>query len=200
MPPSPSDPASMPTPRNSRAMGTPNRCDARLNSTLIASSRPQVRRRRAVAWGSSIPIGEVTGSSRQSPVASSYGTALRRARGDDRKRSWGPNNWRLATGDCPLHLASMFTESLVHGLALIGIVIMLASLLSGVIDRSGLPQVAIFLLLGVLVGPTGLGIVNLRLDSPPLQVIATLALVLVLFSDAIAVDIGDVKRHRGIAT
>jgi sodium/hydrogen antiporter len=94
----------------------------------------------------------------------------------------------------------MFTESLVHGLALIGIVIMLASLLSGVIDRSGLPQVAIFLLLGVVVGPIGFGLVNLRLDSPPLQVIATLALVLVLFSDAIAVDMGDVKRHRGIAT
>src|SRR5918998_3894829 len=93
----------------------------------------------------------------------------------------------------------MFTESLVHGLALIGIVIMLASLLSGVIDRSGLPQVAIFLILGVVVGPIGLGIVNLRLDSPPLQVIATLALVLVLFSDAIAVDVGDVKQHRGIA-
>ena len=93
----------------------------------------------------------------------------------------------------------MFTESLVHGLALIGIVIVLASLLSGVIDRSGVPQVGIFLLLGVLVGPTGLGIVNLRLDSPPLQVITTLALVLVLFSDAIAVDIGEMKRHRGIA-
>jgi sodium/hydrogen antiporter len=93
----------------------------------------------------------------------------------------------------------MFTENLVHALALIGIVIMLASLLSGVIDRSGLPQVAIFLLLGVMVGPTGLGLVNLRLDSPALQAIATLALVLVLFSDAIAVDMADVKRHRGIA-
>jgi sodium/hydrogen antiporter len=94
----------------------------------------------------------------------------------------------------------MFTENLVHALALIGIVIMLASLLSGVIDRSGLPQVAIFLLLGVVVGPIGLGIVNLRLDSPALQVIATLALVLVLFSDAISVDVRDIKRHRGIAT
>ncbi len=94
----------------------------------------------------------------------------------------------------------MFTENLVHALALIGIVIMLASLLSGVIDRSGLPQVAIFLLLGVIVGPIGLGMVNLRLDSPALQVIATLALVLVLFSDAISVDVGDIKRHRGIAT
>ncbi len=93
----------------------------------------------------------------------------------------------------------MFTESLVHGLALVGIVIVLASLLSGVIEKSGLPQVGIFLILGVLVGPTGLGLVDLTLDSPPLQVIATLALVLVLFSDAIAVDIADVKRHRGIA-
>ena len=36
MPPMPSDPASMPTPRKSSAIGTPIRCDARLNSTLTA--------------------------------------------------------------------------------------------------------------------------------------------------------------------
>ena len=91
----------------------------------------------------------------------------------------------------------MFTENLADALALIGIVIVVASLLSGLIERSGLPQVGIFLILGALLGPVGLGLVTLTLDSPTLQVIATLALVLVLFSDAIAVDIGEVKRqHR----
>ena len=89
----------------------------------------------------------------------------------------------------------MFTENLAHGLALIGIVILVASLLSGAIERSGLPQVAIFLILGALFGPIGLGLITLTLESPTLQVIGTLALVLVLFTDAIAIDIGDVKRQ-----
>jgi sodium/hydrogen antiporter len=93
----------------------------------------------------------------------------------------------------------MFTENLADALALIGIVIVVASLLSGVIERSGLPQVGIFLILGALLGPVGLGLVNLTLESPTLQIIATLALVLVLFTDAITVDVGEVKRQRGLA-
>ena len=93
----------------------------------------------------------------------------------------------------------MFTENLADALALIGIVIVVASLLSGLIERSGLPQVGIFLILGALLGPVGLGLVTLTLESPTLQVIATLALVLVLFSDAIAVDIGEMKRENRTA-
>jgi sodium/hydrogen antiporter len=90
----------------------------------------------------------------------------------------------------------MFHE-LASALALIGIVVLVASLLSGVIERSGLPQVGIFLILGAVLGPAGLGLVNLNLQSPTLQAIATLALVLVLFTDAILVDIREVKqRHR----
>ncbi|MEA2722978.1 MAG: sodium/hydrogen antiporter [Gemmatimonadales bacterium] len=93
----------------------------------------------------------------------------------------------------------MFNENLAGALALIGIVILVASLLSGVIERSGLPQVGIFLVLGALLGPAGLGLINLTLESPTLQIIGTLALVLVLFSDAIAVDIGEVGRQRRLA-
>src|SRR5438874_6244050 len=81
-------------------------------------------------------------------------------------------------------------------LALIGIVVLVSSLLSGWVDRTGLPQVAIFLLLGLVLGPFGLRLVDLNLRSPSLQVIATLALVLVLFSDAIGVDIGEVRSNR----
>jgi NhaP-type Na+/H+ or K+/H+ antiporter len=84
-------------------------------------------------------------------------------------------------------------------LALVGIVIIISSLLSGAVERTGLPLVAIFLLVGAALGPAGLGVVELTLDSPMLQVIATLALVLVLFTDAISVDIGQVRQQRKLA-
>ena len=46
----------------------------------------------------------------------------------------------------------MSAESLAPALALIGIVILVSSLLSGLVERTGISQVAIFLLLGVIVG------------------------------------------------
>ncbi len=93
----------------------------------------------------------------------------------------------------------MSHEEFVATLALIGLVILVGSLLSGAVERSGLPQVAIFLLLGALLGPAGLGLVDLPLESESLQVMATLALVLVLFSDAIAVDAGEVRQNQRLA-
>jgi NhaP-type Na+/H+ or K+/H+ antiporter len=93
----------------------------------------------------------------------------------------------------------MFTENFAEALALIGIVILVASLLSGVVERTGLPQVAIFLGLGAVLGPAGLNLVALTLESHTLQVIATLGLVLVLFTDAITVEPSEVREHRTLA-
>ncbi len=90
----------------------------------------------------------------------------------------------------------MSFEHFAPALAMVGLVIIVASLLSGLAERSGLPLVAIFLALGAALGPSGLNVVDLAIDSPALQVIATLALVLVLFTDAIAVDIAQVRRQR----
>jgi sodium/hydrogen antiporter len=84
-------------------------------------------------------------------------------------------------------------------LALVGIVIIVSSLLSGAVERSGIPQVAIFLALGAALGPWGLGLIDVRLDSPALRVITTLALVLVLFSDAISVNTRALREQRTIA-
>ena len=84
-------------------------------------------------------------------------------------------------------------------LALIGIVIVVSSLLSGAVERSGIPQVAIFIALGAALGPWGLELVDVDLDSPTLRVIATLALVLVLFSDAISVDTRALREQRWLA-
>jgi sodium/hydrogen antiporter len=93
----------------------------------------------------------------------------------------------------------MFHDPFVAALALIGLVIIAASLLSGAVERSGAPQVAIFILLGAMLGPAGLGVVEFSLESESLEVLATLALVLVLFSDAVSVDLGEVRAQRRLA-
>jgi len=81
----------------------------------------------------------------------------------------------------------------------VGVVILVAALLSGLVDRMRLPQVALFLALGAVVGPSGLGLVDFALASPVLQSIATLALVLVLFTDAVSVDLRAVRTHARLA-
>ena len=79
-------------------------------------------------------------------------------------------------------------ESFVTSVALVGIVIIVASLLSGAIERSGFPLVAIFLLLGVAIGPWGFGIADVGFQSPALHALAMLGLALLLFSDAVTLD------------
>jgi sodium/hydrogen antiporter len=93
----------------------------------------------------------------------------------------------------------MSHDNFVAALALIGMVILVSSLLSGTVERSGLPQVAIFLLLGAVLGPAGLGLIDLPLESESVEVIATVGLLLVLFTDAISVDLGEVRLHRRLS-
>jgi sodium/hydrogen antiporter len=90
-------------------------------------------------------------------------------------------------------------ESFTIALAIIGVVIIISALLSGLIERSGLPQVAVFLGLGVALGPFGLRLLDVPLDSTTLRVVATLSLALVLFTDAVSLNIAEVKRRGGLA-
>jgi NhaP-type Na+/H+ or K+/H+ antiporter len=87
-------------------------------------------------------------------------------------------------------------ESFVTSVALIGIVIVVASLLSGAIERTGFPLVAIFLLIGVAIGPWGFGIEDVGFHSPALHALAMLGLALLLFSDAVTIDTKQL-RTRG---
>ena len=91
----------------------------------------------------------------------------------------------------------MSAEQLVAGLALIGIVIIVSALLSGLVDRSGLPQVAVFIFIGAALGPAGLGLFNMTLESPVLRVVTTLSLTLVLFTDAVTLNIKGGQTPRG---
>lgn len=81
-------------------------------------------------------------------------------------------------------------------LALVGVVIIISALLSGLIERSGVPQVAVLLGLGAVLGPYGLGLLDIGLDSPVLRAVATLSLALVLFTDALSLSITEIRRHK----
>jgi NhaP-type Na+/H+ or K+/H+ antiporter len=86
-------------------------------------------------------------------------------------------------------------EHFVTTVALVGIVIVVASLLSGSIERTGVPLVAAFLALGAVLGPAGLGLLDIGLGSPDLRILATLALALVLFSDAVTIDVREARER-----
>src|SRR5215510_11611550 len=93
----------------------------------------------------------------------------------------------------------MNAEQLVAGLALIGIVIVVSALLSGLVDRSGLPQVAVFIFIGLALGPAGFGVFDATLTSPVLRVVATLSLTMVLFTDAVTLNTKELRRYSGLA-
>ncbi len=90
-------------------------------------------------------------------------------------------------------------ESFSAALALIGAVILVSALLSGIIEKSGLPQVAFFLALGAALGPAGLGVLDIKLDSSMLRIVATLSLVMVLFTDAVTLNLSEVRKNGQLA-
>jgi len=91
--------------------------------------------------------------------------------------------------------APLVADPFVSTLALIGVVIVIAALLSGLIERSGVPQVGVLLALGAVLGPYGLRLIDPDLDSPVLRAVSTLSLTLVLFTDALSLDLGEIRKH-----
>lgn len=84
-------------------------------------------------------------------------------------------------------------------LAIAGVIIIVASVSSGLVERMALPSVAAFLLLGLLFGPHGLGLLDFNLTDPALGTVATLTLVLVLFTDSVSLDRLAIRRHGKLA-
>jgi NhaP-type Na+/H+ or K+/H+ antiporter len=91
-------------------------------------------------------------------------------------------------------------EHFVTILALMGMVVVVASLLSGALERSAVPVVAVFLALGLILGPWALGLIDIGFESPALRVLATLALMMVLFSDGVTLNLKELKPRRRLLT
>ena len=90
-------------------------------------------------------------------------------------------------------------ESFLAVLAVIGAVIVVSALLSGWVDRTGVPQIAVFLAMGFLIGPGLLGLLDASVECDVLRVVATLSLVLVLFTDGVSLNLSQVREHKLLA-
>lgn len=86
-------------------------------------------------------------------------------------------------------------NDIVAGFALIAIVLLATPLISGFVDRSPLSFAFLFLLLGLAIGEGGLGLVELDSHSILLEIVATLTLSLVLFLDAVKLQIEELRRR-----
>ncbi len=84
-------------------------------------------------------------------------------------------------------------------LALTGIVVLVSALASGPFERRGISLVLLFLIVGLVVGPYGFGIATYDLTSSRLQLIAVIALTMVLFSDAVSLSPVQLRRSTGLA-
>ena len=91
------------------------------------------------------------------------------------------------------------TELFLLTLGLIGAVIVLSALFSGAIDRTGVPQVAVFLAIGAIIGPAGFRMMDAGVDSPILRIVSTLSLALVLFTDAVSLNLKEVREQKWLS-
>lgn len=80
-------------------------------------------------------------------------------------------------------------NEIVVGFALVAVVLLATPIISGVVDRSPLSFAFLFLLLGLALGESGFGVIDLDIHDRLLEVIANLTLSLVLFLDAVKLQI-----------
>lgn len=83
-------------------------------------------------------------------------------------------------------------------LVVIGLAIVGFAVISKRIESTIFTPPIIFVLVGVLISPLALGVVELTLDSELIHLLAELTLVLVLFTDATRIDLAALKREHNI--
>lgn len=83
---------------------------------------------------------------------------------------------------------------LVSAFGLAAGVLVLAALAAGFVERAPLSFPILFLGLGFFVGPWGVGLFDVTLHSPSLEAVGVLTLALVLFLDAVHLDVRELRR------
>ena len=77
----------------------------------------------------------------------------------------------------------------------IGVILTVTALASGLVERSLLSFPLMFLLFGFILGQKGFGVIDIGPEDPTLEVVATLTLSLVLFLDAMKLQVDEVGRR-----
>ncbi|MQA88465.1 MAG: hypothetical protein GEV03_28585 [Streptosporangiales bacterium] len=84
---------------------------------------------------------------------------------------------------------------LIAALTLTAVVLVVASLAAGVVERAPLSFPIIFLVLGFALGPWGAGLLNVDAEGPALETIGVVTLSLVLFLDAVHLETEELRRE-----
>ncbi len=84
---------------------------------------------------------------------------------------------------------------LLAGFALVSVVLVGAALAAGMVDRAPLSFPIVFLGLGLLLGPGAAGVVDVGLDDAIVEIVAITTLSLVLFLDAVHLDVGALRAQ-----
>ena len=79
--------------------------------------------------------------------------------------------------------------------ALVAVVLTVSALAAGVVERAPLTFPMIFLGLGFMLGPRGFEVMDLDVRSPELETVATLTLALVLFLDAVNLEVARERKE-----
>jgi NhaP-type Na+/H+ or K+/H+ antiporter len=78
--------------------------------------------------------------------------------------------------------------------AVIAGVLVVSTLAAGLVERAPLSFPMLFLGLGFLIGDRGLELISIGLDNQVLQVVAVVTLALVLFLDAVNLELSELRR------
>ncbi|MCZ6615630.1 MAG: cation:proton antiporter, partial [Chloroflexi bacterium] len=79
--------------------------------------------------------------------------------------------------------------------ALVATALTVTALVSGLVERSPISLPLIFMGLGIVLGKRGFGVIEMGPDDPSLEVVATLTLTLVLFLDAVNIQVDELGKR-----
>lgn len=82
--------------------------------------------------------------------------------------------------------------------AILAVFVLVFALLSRRLDPTPVTGPMVFVAFGVVVGPAGFDVLNVGIDGGVVRVLAEATLVLVLFTDAIRIDVGKLRRQVGL--
>ena len=84
---------------------------------------------------------------------------------------------------------------IIFAFGLIATVLIVTALASGLVERSLLSFPLLFLGLGFVLGERGVGLLTLGPHRPTLEIVATLTLALVLFLDAVKIQVDELGKR-----
>src|SRR6266508_2886393 len=99
----------------------------------------------------------------------------------------------LRGGSRPFRLGAFHMPDLETAFTLLGIVLTVSALASGIVLRAPLSFPMIFLGIGVLLGGRGLGVIEIGPEDPALEAVAIVSLALVLFIDAVQLRLDELR-------